>query len=96
MRVLCEMFVKHFFRLSSGHIAIVGSLVPNINSFIPPNSRADLYLSGKKIKTINIIGEDRFSGVDESIRQQKRSIRTDSEIPKEFNLQSNAKLVIYE
>ena len=90
------MLINDLFRLSSGHVAFVGRLEPNIDYFVPSNSKADLYVSGKNIKTINIVGEDRFSGVDESKRQDKRSIRTDSVIPTELSNLSGAKLIIYE
>ena len=95
MSVLCEMYIKDFFRLSSGHVAIVGNVVPDIENFIPSNSKADLYVDDEKVKTINIVGEDRFSGVDELRRQGKRSVRTDSAIPGALSSASNAKLVIY-
>ena len=95
MSVLCEMYIKDFFRLSSGSVAIIGHIVPDIKNFIPSNSKADLYINDAKIKTINIVGEDRLSGGDESKRQGKRAVRTDSDIPNVLDSTSNAKLVIY-
>ena len=75
MKMICEMFISGMFRLSSGHTAIVGRVEPNIEFLIPCNSKADLHVSGKKIKSINIIGEDKFLGVDEFKLQDRRSIR---------------------
>jgi hypothetical protein len=95
MKILCEMLISDLFRLSSGHVAIVGKLFPDIENFIPNNSKADLYVAGEKIKTINILGEDRFSNVDETKRQGRRSVRTDTEIPKELDASSEAKLIIF-
>lgn len=96
MMVLCEMFVSEFFKLSVGHIALVGTIIPDIDKFIP-NSKADLYIGGQKIKTINIIGEDRFSGGDAEKRKGRRSVRTDDGIINELKANGNKeiKLVIY-
>lgn len=96
MKMLCEMLISDFFKLSSGHTAIVGKLIPNFPLFIPNNCKADLYIAGKKVKTINIIGEDRFSGVNETKRQGRRSVRTDSEISQELANLKEAKLIIFE
>ncbi len=95
MKILCEMFISGLFKLSSGHMAIVGKISPDIESFIPDNSKAELYVSGERIKTINIMGEDRFSGVDQVKRQGQRSVRTDTEIPEKLDA-SKAKLIIFE
>jgi hypothetical protein len=96
MKTTCKMYISDFFKLSTGHVALVGKLVPDIEKFIP-KSKADLYVSGQKIKTINIIGEDRFSGVDEKIRQGNRAIRTDDDIISDMNTKPNQeiKLIIY-
>ena len=76
---LCEMKVLEFFNLSAGHIAFVGKIVPDIKKLIT-QTKADLYIEGIKLKTINIIGEDRFSGGNEDKRNGMRSIRTDDDI----------------
>lgn len=96
MNDTCEMFVSDFFELSVGHIALVGKIVPDVIKLIP-KSNADLYIGGKKIKTINIIGEDRFSGGDKEKREGKRSIRTDDDIIDELKSRGDKeiKLVIY-
>ncbi len=96
MKVLCEMFINDFFKLSSGHIAIIGDLTPDVESFIPNNSKADLYVAGKKVKAINIIGEDIFSGVDKAKQRAQRSVRTDTDIPRDLKAMRNAKLIIFE
>lgn len=92
----CEMLVSEFFKLSVEHIALVGTIIPDIDKFIP-NTRADLYIGGQKVKTINIIGEDRFSGGDAERRQGRRSVRTDDDITDELKTKGNKeiKLVIY-
>ena len=95
MIVICEMFISDFFKLSSGHVALVGRMLPDIENFIPNNSKADLYVSGEKVRSINIVGEDRFSGVDESKRQGKRSVRTDCDISENLKAMDNVKLIIY-
>jgi hypothetical protein len=96
MIIKCEMFVSEFFKLSVGHIALVGTIIPDIDKFIP-NTRADLYIGDQKVKTINIIGEDRFSGGDAERRQGRRSVRTDDDITDELKTKGNKeiKLVIY-
>ncbi len=96
MKIMCEMFISELFFLSSGHIAIVGKVTPNVKYYIPDDSIADLYVSGKKIKTIQIIGEDRFSGVDEEKPQGRRSLRTNSDIPKNLSGLPDVKLVIFD
>lgn len=96
MKVKCEMLVSEIFRLSSGHVAIVGNLNPNIEGLIPNNCGADLYVSGKKVQRINIVGEDRFSGGDETMRKGRRSVRTDSKISKDLSIADGMKLVIFE
>mgnify|MGYP003402677608 FL=1 len=96
MITTCEMFVSEFFKLSVGHIALVGTIIPDVDKFIP-NSKADLYIGDQKVKTINIIGEDRFSGGDAEKRQGRRSVRTDNDIINELTVKGNKeiKLVIY-
>ena len=97
MNIICEMFVTDFFKLSSGHIALTGNIIPNIEKFVP-KSRADVYFGEQKVRTINLIGEDRFSGVDEAKRQGRRSVRTDDDIFSELKSKGNKeiKLIIYE
>lgn len=46
MITTCEMFVSEFFKLSVGHIALVGRIIPDIDKYIP-NSKADLYRGSK-------------------------------------------------
>jgi hypothetical protein len=96
MNIICEMLVSGFFKLSSGHTAITGNIIPNIEKFIP-KCKADIYIGGQKIQTIDLIGEDRFSGVDEEVRQGKRSVRTADNIS-ELNSKNDkeVKLIIYE
>ena len=96
MIITCEMLVKEFFKLSAGHIALVGKIVPDLGMFIP-TTKADLYLGEQKIKTINILGEDRFSGGSEEKRKGLRSLRTADDITKELNAKGDKpiKLVIY-
>lgn len=96
MKVLCEMLISEFFWLSSGQVAIVGKIQPLIKSFIPADSKADLYEDNKKIQTIHIIGEDRFFGVNEIKRQGKRAVRTDSELSKDLKGLANLKLIFWD
>jgi len=35
MNKTCEMVITDFFKLSTGHIALVGAIEPNLNQFIP-------------------------------------------------------------
>lgn len=95
MVITCEMLVKEFFKLSAG-IAFVGKIVPDLNEFIPV-TKADLYIGEQKIKTIDILGEDRFSGGNEEKRKGLRSVRTGDDITNELNTKSDKpiKLVIY-
>lgn len=83
MKTKYEMYVLEYFKLSVGQIAFVGEIIPNINKFIP-NCKADLYVGQSKVRTINIIGEDRFSGGDHDSRLAKRSLRTDADIANEL------------
>jgi hypothetical protein len=95
MNIICEMRVDDFFNLSTGHIALVGKIIPNIEKFIT-KSKADLYVGNAKIKTIHIIGEDKFSGVNESIKQEKRAVRTDDDIIADLRTKiREIKLIIY-
>ena len=87
----CEMKVLEFFHLSGGQIAFVGEIVPDINQFIT-QATADLYIENEKIKTIKIIGEDRFSGGDEEKRKGKRAIRTDDDIMSVLKLSSGKEI----
>ncbi len=79
MTQFIEMTVIEYFKLSTGEIAFVGNVVPS-NSIIMPKSKAEIFVNGKKVKTISIIGEDRFIGIDDSIKKNKRSIRVRDEI----------------
>jgi hypothetical protein len=90
------MLVKEFFKLSAGHIAFVGKIVPDFDKLIS-TTKADLYIGEQKIKTINILGEDRFSGGDEEKRKGLRSVRTGDDITNELNAKGDKpiKLVIY-
>jgi len=93
---ICEMHICNLFKLSSGDVAIVGNLSPNIDYYIPDNSKADLYVCGKKVCTIDIIGEDHFSGVNESIRKDKRSVRTNcKDVCDVIQKNNDARLVFY-
>ena len=96
MNIICEMFISDFFKLSSGHIALVGRMVPDVESFIF-KCKADLYIGNKKIKTINLIGEDRFSGVDKEKNRGIRAVRTEDDIITYLNEKGNGeiKLVIF-
>lgn len=96
MNIISEMYVNDFFKLSTGHIVLVGKIVPDIEKFIG-ESKADLCINGKKIQTIHILGEDRFSGVNEEVRQGKRAIRTDDDISAILNakIHEEIKLIIY-
>ena len=51
MIITCEMLVNDFFKLSVGHIAFVGKIVPDMDKFIP-TSKADLYIGEKKLKLL--------------------------------------------
>ena len=96
MTITCEMLVKEFFILSAGHIAFVGKISPDLDKLIP-TAKADLYLAEQKIKTINILGEDRFSGGNDEKRKGLRSVRTVDDIANELNAKGDKqiKLVIY-
>lgn len=96
MNILCEMHVLEFFKLSSEHIALVGKIKPDINEFIS-GSKADLYIDDNHIKTITLIGEDRFSGGDREKRAGKRAVRTEDDIYELLsNSLNNIKLIIYD
>ncbi len=90
------MIVKNFFKLSAGHIALVGSIVPESHEYIFP-SKADLYIDAQKIRTINIIGEDRFAGGNQEVIKGLRSIRTNDDILSQLisNSDKPIKLVIF-
>ena len=94
MKILCEMNIQEIFHFSTGHTAFVGLLVPNIDTYITSTHKADLLVNDKKIKSINIIGEDIFSGGNKRKQGQKRSIRTDTDISK-IQREDNMKLIIY-
>lgn len=97
MNILCEMRVIEFFKFSSGSIALVGTLEPNINKFIS-NCKADLYVDGHHIKTITLVGEDFFSGGDREKHVGKRAVRTADDIYEQLSnsLDNNIKLTIYD
>lgn len=97
MDVVCELFVSSYFQLSSGYTVLVGKMKPNVAHFIA-NFKADLYIDDKKIMTISLVGEDRFSGVDESKRKDVRAVRTEDKIESVLrNSESKEiKLVIWE
>lgn len=96
MNIICEMFISDFFKLSTGHIALVGKMLPNIEEPIS-KSKADLYIADSKVKTIDIIGEDRFIRADKEKLQDKRAIRTNENIIDILKVSANKKmrLVIY-
>jgi hypothetical protein len=96
MIIICEMLVNEFFKLSSRRIALMGKIVPDFDKFIP-TSKADLYIGEQKIKTINLLGEDRFSGGNDEKRKGLRSVRTGDDITNELNTKGDKpiKLVIY-
>ncbi len=91
-----EMLVNDFFKLSSGQIALVGKMSPSLDKFIPA-TKADLYIGEQKIETINILGEDRFSGGDEEKRKGLKSVRTGDDIITALNAKGDKSinLVIY-
>lgn len=90
------MLVVEFFKLSTGQIALVGNVAPDLDMFIPA-CKADLYIDKQKIRTIQLIGEDRFLGVNEEKRQGKRSVRTEDDIIYELQTKGNkeARLIIF-
>ncbi len=90
----CELLVSDFFKLSVGHIALVGKIIPGSTRRIS-STKADLYVNGEKIRTIKILGEDLFLGANK--RRDIRSIRTDDAIENELiNVnQKKVKLIIY-
>lgn len=79
MSHICKMQVQEFFKLSTGQIALVGEVTPNIEKFIS-KCDADLYIDGQKITSVHIVGEDIFSGVNKDIQKNKRSVRTNDNI----------------
>ena len=96
MKIICKMFIKDIFKLSTGETVIIGSISPDIKSFIPNNSSADLYINEKKITTINIIGEDILTGGNPLKREGIRSVRTNTKISEFLNIHNNnSELVIY-
>ncbi|MBV9576620.1 MAG: hypothetical protein JO149_08350 [Gammaproteobacteria bacterium] len=96
MIITYEMLVNEFFNLSTGHIVLVGKIMPDLDKFIS-TTKADLYIGKEKIKTINILGEDRFSGGNEEKRKGLRVLRTTNDIVNELNAKGDKpiKLVIY-
>ena len=79
MNLICEMQLTDYFKLSTGHVALVGRLDEGYNE--PLNKcQAYLYIGDKKVRSIHIVGEDQFSRVDESMRQGRRSVRTTDDV----------------
>lgn len=74
---LCEMRIVEHFKLSIGHIALVGYVEPSDCRHIPP-SQAEVYINGKKMKAIDILGEDIFVG--KNVRRDVRAVRTGDDI----------------
>lgn len=96
MKHLGEMIVKNYFKLSIGHIALVGEIAQYENTFLR-KCKAYLYVGDKKISSINIIGEDMFSGVNKDIWQKNRAVRTDDPIYETLKAIKNdqIKLIFY-
>lgn len=86
-----EMLVNEYFKLSIGHIAFTGKIVPDIDLFIP-KCEADLYIGKEKIKRINILGEDRFVRSHRDKRTNKKSARTDEDIYTELKESNHKKI----
>ena len=79
MRKICEMLVTNYFRLSTGHIAMAGTMKPNLDELLS-QCKAYLYIGDRKIRTISIVGEDKFNRVNEEVRQNRRAVRTIDDI----------------
>lgn len=96
MKIICEMTLSKFFKLSTGQTALVGKLIPDVGYPIP-KTKADLYVGNKKIKTITIVGEDRFLNANKEKQKDRRAIRTNSDIAEDLNdlINQPIKLVIY-
>src|SRR3990167_1796575 len=96
MNVICEMQVTNYFKLSTGQIALVGNINPNVDQLLT-ECQVHLYIRNKKIRSINIIGEERFSQVNEQIRKGRRAVRTNDDIYHDLILADGAeiKLVFY-
>jgi len=96
MNKICEMLVSNYFKLSTGHIALVGTMKPDLDELLS-RCKAYLYIGNKKVRSINIVGEDKFNRVKEEVRQNRRSVRTADDICEELKLAGNGqiKLVFY-
>ncbi len=96
MKIVCEMQISEYFKLSSNHIALVGKIAPDGPHDLV-NCKADLYVNDQKIKTISIIGEDRLIRVDKEKNQTRRSILTVDNVVEDIKLLPNIKvtLVLY-
>lgn len=96
MNKICEMIVTDYFKLSSGHIAFIGIFDPDLD-FSLNECKAQLYINNKKIKVIDVLGEDVFSGVKKEVQQKRRAIRTSDNIYDELKLANDKslKLIFY-
>ena len=75
MKKIAEMELTEYFKLSTGDIALVGLMDPDLDEVLT-KCKAYLYIDDKKIRSINIIGEDQFKRVNGKIRKNRRSVRT--------------------
>lgn len=96
MNKICEMLVTNYFKLSTGHIALAGTMNPDLDELLS-RCKAYLYIGNKKVRSINIVGEDKFNRVNEEVRQNRRSVRTTDDIYEELSSAGNKQvhLVFY-
>lgn len=96
MNILCEMNVSDYFKLSTGHTALVGIVEPDLDEVLG-KCKAYLYIGDKKLHTIDIIGEDEFNRVNEGVRKSRRAVRTLDNVAEDLDKANGQqiKLVFY-
>ena len=55
MNRFAEMILTDYFKLSTGHFALVGRMTPDVKELIN-KCKADLFIGNKKNRSINIVG----------------------------------------
>lgn len=94
MNKIAEMLVTDYFKLSTGCIALVGRLKPDLDTLLS-RCKAYLYIGNDKICSINIVGEDKFKRVNKEIGKNRRVVRTTNDISEELKLAGDKKISLF-
>lgn len=74
------IIVTDFFKISTGHICIVGYVEPENHNFITSDYEAKILIDGAEERSLKILGQDIFARISNTVKNNKISIRTTDDL----------------